>query len=335
MEHVSGETLAELGEAEILDRIFPRLPHSNYAILGPGDDCAVISAPDSRYVVTTDMMVEGPDFRTDWSTAFEIGYKAAAINLADVAAMGAEPTALVVALGAPDDTDVAVLEQIADGLRVACGEMAPGCGVVGGDLSHAPVLVLSITAHGDLGGAEPVTRSGARVGDVVAVSGSLGLAGLGLDLLSEYGEAARGQWPTAVTAQLAPNPPIHAARSLISAQAHAAMDVSDGLARDASRMARASGQRIDLSSELLSRWVSLLRDEVSQSVRSDEELMALVLFSGESHALLASFSPDQRLPEGFFPVGRVFSTDSAAIGGGFLTRDGEKIDPAGWHPFRR
>ena len=86
-------------------------------LVGPGDDAAVLAAPDGRYVVTTDMMVHGPDFRLAWSTPYDLGWKAAATNLSDVAAMGAVPTALVVAIAAPADTPVAELEAIADGLR--------------------------------------------------------------------------------------------------------------------------------------------------------------------------------------------------------------------------
>src|SRR3954468_3240912 len=130
----SGGTLGSLGERAVLARIFPRLPDAAAALVGPGDDAAVMTAPDGRYVVTTDTMVHGPDFRLAWSSGYDLGWKAAATNLADVAAMGARPPGLVVALAAPATTPVAVLEALADGLREACAALAPGCGVVGGDL---------------------------------------------------------------------------------------------------------------------------------------------------------------------------------------------------------
>jgi thiamine-monophosphate kinase len=136
------ETLGSIGEASTLARIFPRLPPASAALVGPGDDAAVLAAPDGRYVVTTDMMIHGPDFRLAWSSAHDLGWKAAATNLADVAAMGAVPTGLVVALAAPADTDIGFLEQFADGLRDGCAVMAPGCGVVGGDLSVSPTLTI-------------------------------------------------------------------------------------------------------------------------------------------------------------------------------------------------
>jgi thiamine-monophosphate kinase len=185
----NAETLASVGEGEVLRRIFPRLPHADAELLGPGDDAAVVAAPDGRYVVTTDMMIHGPDFRLAWSTPHDLGWKAAMSNLADVAAMGARPTALVVAIAAPLETPVEVLLGIADGLRDACALAAPGCGVVGGDLSVSATLTLAVTAFGDLGGRAPVTRSGARPGDVVAVAGPLGQAGAGIWLLFRDGVA--------------------------------------------------------------------------------------------------------------------------------------------------
>src|SRR5690606_36095657 len=127
------------------------------------------------------------DFRLAWSSPFDLGWKAAASNLADVAAMGAVPTALVVALAAQMETPVEFLEAFADGLREGCAAMAPGVGVVGGDLSVSNTLTIAVTAFGDLEGRAPVLRSGARPGDVVAVSGPLGLAAEGLRLLFEYG----------------------------------------------------------------------------------------------------------------------------------------------------
>src|ERR1700761_2582455 len=123
------QTLGSIGESAALARIFPRLPAASTALVGPGDGAAVLAGADGRYVVTTDMMIHGPDFRLAWSTGHDLGWKAAASNLADVAAMGAVPMALVVALAAPSSTPVEFLEAFADGLRDGCEAMAPGCGV--------------------------------------------------------------------------------------------------------------------------------------------------------------------------------------------------------------
>lgn len=312
-------TLGQLGEAAVLARLFPRLPAAAQTLVGPGDDAAVLRAPDGRYVVTTDMMIHGPDFRLAWSTPHDLGWKAAATNLADVAAMGAVPTALVVAVAAPPSTDIAVLEGLADGLRDACARLAPGCGVVGGDLSSSATLTIAITAFGDLEGRDAVLRSGARPGDVVAVSGTLDLAARGLELLFERavddtgvpdadrGRAVRAEFPAEVDAQLAPVPPLADGPAAARAGATAMLDVSDGLAIDGRRLATASGVRLDLD---------------SASVPLD-----VVAASGEAHALLATFPPDAVLPGGFRRIGRVLLGEGVSV-------DGEPFaELGGWDPY--
>jgi thiamine-monophosphate kinase len=310
------DTLGAVGEAAALARIFPRLPDAAAALLGPGDDAAILRAPDGRFVVTTDMMIHGPDFRLAWSTAHDLGWKAAASNLSDVAAMGGVPSGLVVALAAPADTPVAFLEDFADGLRNACAAMAPGCGVVGGDLSVSSTLTIAVTAFGDLEGREPVLRSGARDGDVVAVSGALGSASAGLRLLFEHGvvagipDAARGAELRArpeVMAQLAPTPPIGDGRLAALAGATAMIDLSDGLALDARRIANASGVALDL---LLERVGS--RD---------------ALTGGEDHSLLATFPPGVALPGGFRAIGTVTAGHGLFIDGAAFDARG------GWDPY--
>ncbi|HMH58720.1 MAG TPA: thiamine-phosphate kinase [Galbitalea sp.] len=312
------ETLGSIGEAATLARIFPRLPAASTALVGPGDDAAVLAAPDGRYVVTTDMMIHGPDFRLAWSSAHDLGWKAAASNLADVAAMGAVPTGLVVALAAPVDTAIGFLEQFADGLRDGCAAMAPGCGVVGGDLSVSPTLTIAVTAFGDLEGRAPVLRSGARVGDVVAVSGGIGAAGEGIRRLfsdalldgvpdAALAAALRGAYPD-VAVQLAPTPPIADGRLAALGGATSMIDLSDGLALDARRVAIASGVALDL---------------LLDAVGSEHDLAG-----GEDHSLLATFAPDSVLPGGFRAIGRVVE------GSGILI-DGVPYEArGGWDPYQ-
>lgn len=321
------DTLGSIGEAAALGRIIPRLPPAPTAELGPGDDAAVLRAPDGRYVVTTDTMVHGPDFRLAWSTPFELGWKAAATNLADVAAMGAVPTALVVALAAPTSTPVADLEAIADGLREACAALAAGCGVVGGDLSASPALTIAVTAFGDLEGRAPVRRSGARPGDVVAVAGALGRAASGLALLFAEGVDAGGE-PDAdaaaalrthaaglLAAQLRPEPPIAAGPAAARAGATAMLDVSDGLAIDAARIAAASAVAVDLDPAAIA------------AVAGDGIDPRRALTGGEDHALLATFPPGAALPGGFAAIGRVDEGAGLRIGGRPFDERG------GWDPY--
>lgn len=312
-----GQTLGDVGESAVLARIFPRLPDAAAAIIGPGDDAAVIASPDGRFVVTTDMMIHGPDFLLKWSSPHDLGWKAAASNLSDVAAMGATPTALVVAVAAPEDSPVSLLEGIADGLRDACEVLAPGCGVVGGDLSVSAVLTLSVTAFGDLEGRPPVLRSGAEVGDIVAVSGSLGEAAAALQLLFAEAMAADGTPDAARAAvlrdrtqpQLAPRPPLADGRLAAIAGATSMIDVSDGLALDASRVAKASGCAINFDASTLGRDPGL------------------ALRGGEDHSLLATFPAESRLPGGFRVIGRV-------IEGSGILLDGVPYGATGWDPYR-
>lgn len=330
------DTVASVGEIATLRRIFPRLPQASATIVGPGDDAAVLAAPDGRYVVTTDMMIAGPDFRWAWSSPTDIGWKAAATNLADVAAMGARPTALVVAIAAPTNTPVGTLEAVADGFRDACEALAPGCGVVGGDLSVSDVFTLAVTAFGDLEGRRPVLRSGARPGDVVAVAGTLGRAARGLRALFADAVDAEGMPDARLAADVAarvpevavqrrPQPPIFAGAIAATAGATAMLDVSDGLALDAGRVAEASGVRIDLHADAL----------------GDDPVSALA--GGEDHALLACFPMEAALPSPFRAIGVVLPGPAGGgmVAGGasderglLVSVDGHPYGGAlGWDPY--
>ena len=337
-----GETVAGLGERETLRRIVRRLPRARAELLGPGDDAAVVAASDGRTVLTTDMMVQGPDFRLAWSTPYELGWKAAVSNLADVAAIGAVPTALLVALAAPQETPVATLELFADGMRDACAELAPGCGVVGGDLSTSAALTIAVTAIGDLQQRNPVLRSGASVGDDLAVAGSLGLAGAGVWLLYRDGStdsdaeggrepdarrarAVRHEHPALVREQVAPRSPIGLGVVASDAGATAMLDVSDGLVLDASRIADASDVTIELHADAIDGEAAAL---VAIDPVVGRRAADFVLAAGEDHALLAPF-PAGGAPEGFRVIGtvRARGAHSVTVGGAAYER------PGGWDPY--
>lgn len=313
-------TVGELSEGEILRRIMARTGRAAVAVVGPGDDAAVLRA-SGDVVATTDTLVHGPDFRMAWSSGRDLGWKAAAVNLADVSAMGATPTALLVALAMPNDTTIAFVESLADGLREACDALAPGCAVVGGDLTVSSTFTVAVTALGDLEGRDPVLRSGARPGDTLAVAGELGLAGRGLRILFERFRDEAGE-PIPIDAsllsegeralldaQLRPAPPLGLGTVASRGGATAMMDVSDGLALDASRMARASGVDVDVDAAALGLDV----------------LAAMT--GGEDHALLATF-PSEPLPPGFRAIGRV------SDGEGKLLLDGAPFSGrGGWDPY--
>ena len=316
-------TVGELSEGEILRRILSRLGRST-AVVGPGDDAAVLATPDGRVVATTDTLVHGPDFRLAWSSGFDLGWKAAAVNLADIAAMGARPTALLVALAMPNPTRVSFVEQVADGLRAACDALAPGCTVEGGDLTVSDTLTIAVTALGSLDGRTPVLRSGARIGDTVAVAGELGLAGRGLGILfGRFRDSDGDPVPidlsalddreaAALRAQLRPEPMVLLGVVAADAGATAMMDVSDGLVLDASRLAAASGVTVD----------------IDESALGSDAVDALT--GGEDHALLATFPAGSTPPDGFRVIGHVVARAEHPVLVGGRPHDGR----SGWDPYR-
>ena len=304
------ETVAQVGENEALKRTIARLNLSDHALVGPGDDSAVISAPDGRFTVTTDTLIEGHDFRLDWSSAYDLGWKAVASNIADVAAMGAVPTALVVALTVPGTTEVTWLEHFADGLKAACVAMAPGCGVVGGDLAASDQVMISVAAHGSLEGREPVLRSGAQIGDVVAVAGTLGRAAAGLALLQSGNNDAISAYDDWVNIQRRPKPPIQAGTAAAIAGATSMLDLSDGLARDAARIAKASSVTIQIDPLQLQGFEAVV-EEAARAI--DANPSDWVIGGGEDHSLLATFPAGSTLPRAFKPIGVVLPQGPAPV----------------------
>ncbi|MCL9798237.1 AIR synthase related protein, partial [Frankia sp. AgKG'84/4] len=185
-------TLRDLGEFALIRAITARFTQGRDVLVGPGDDAAVLAAADGRVVVTTDLLIEGRHFRRDWSSGTDIGHKAAAQNLADVAAMGAHPTGLFVGFAAPGELAVDWALALADGLAAECARA--GASIAGGDMSSADTIMLGVTALGDLRGQAPVLRSGARAGDVVVLAGSVGNAEAGLALLVAGAEDGPAHW---------------------------------------------------------------------------------------------------------------------------------------------
>ncbi|MBN8881202.1 MAG: thiamine-phosphate kinase [Salana multivorans] len=318
----------EITETELIARFAPMLPVGVRTVLGPGDDAAVLTARGDL-VVTTDVLVEDHHFRTRWSTGADVGWRAAMQNLADVAAMGAVPTALVVALTLPPGTPVAWVEDLARGLAQACEPH--GVGVVGGDLSAGPALSVAVTALGELDGRRPVTRGGARPGDVVAHAGVLGRSAAGLALLAAASEGVTSLpgGEQLVEAFRRPDPPLLSGVDAARAGASAMLDVSDGLLRDAGRIGLASGVRLDLSRGLLAPGVDALA-EAAQDVGVDP--LTWVLTGGEDHGLLATFPPSVALPPSFRRIGVVVAADVPGDPG--VTVDGATwAGPLGWDHF--
>jgi thiamine-monophosphate kinase len=297
------------------------LPPDATSVVGIGDDAAVLPAPDGRVVASTDLLIEGRHFRRDWSSAGDIGVKAAAQNLADIAAMGAAPTALLLGLAIPAATEVTWVLELAAGLVEECGR--GGAVVAGGDVTGADAVMLGITALGTLAGRAPVTRGGARPGDVVALSGPVGRSAAGLAVL-QAGLEPDGAADLAelVAAHRRPRPDYRAGPAAAAAGATAMIDVSDGLIADLGHVATASGVRIDVRSQSLA-TASL--QSAGRGLGADWRDWALS--GGEDHALAAAFPPDTRLPPGWTVIGRVLEGNGVAVDG--LPWHGR----AGWDHF--
>lgn len=312
-------SVAESGEFGLIARITARLGAQPSTVLGPGDDAAVVAVPDGRVVASTDVLVEGRHFRRDWSSALDVGHRAAAANLADIAAMGAVPNALLVAFCGPPDLDVRWAEELTDGLA-AEAERA-GAAVVGGDISSSPVLTVAVTALGDLQGRDPVVRSGARAGDTVALAGRIGYAAAGLTVLSRGFRSPR----LLVDAYRRPEVPYAAGPAAAALGATSMIDVSDGLLADLGHVARASSVAIDIRRDAL---------DVPEQMRDAARALAVdpyswILTGGEDHPLVATFPRQTVLPEQWRVIG-------AVLDGAGVTVDGREQagGPAGWEHFR-
>ncbi len=317
VEPPAGQTVAELGEFGLIRALQRRLPQGRGVELGPGDDAAVVSADHGNVVVTTDVLIDRVHFRTDWSPAYDIGRRAAAASLADVAAMGAKPTALVVALAAPASTEVAWVLRLADGLRDEAAEV--DASIVGGDLARAEQLTIAVTALGDLEGRDPVTRSGARPGDLIAVSGQLGWAEAGLAVLSRGFRSPRAL----VESYRRPHPPYRDGPAAARAGAHALCDVSDGLVADLGHVAAASGVCINLRRAAF----EIPEPIAAVAAAYGTDAMEWVLTGGHDHALAAAFPADANLPAGFTVVGEAIS------GEGVLVDEVERVGAGGHQHF--
>jgi len=339
------------------------MPAGSHLDVGIGDDAAVIRAPDARVVATTDLLVEDTHFRRDWSGPFDIGRKAAAQNLADVAAMGASPTALLVGFGAPADLPAQWAMDLARGLAAECARA--GASVAGGDVTRSDKIMLGITALGDLAGREPVRRGGARPGDQLAVAGILGSSGAGLALLAAgladapAGQlddlagrpelagrpklagrpelvgrlddlAGRPELAELVAAHRSPQPPYAAGPQAARLGATSMIDISDGLVQDLGHLAEASGVSVDVRTP----WLAACPAVRTAALRAAAEVLGgpdwltWVLSGGEDHALAATFPAGTALPASWPVIGVV------AAGSGVRVDGRDRGDLSGWDHFR-
>lgn len=318
-----------MGEFELLAKLRERLPPPGPRLLvGMGDDAAV-SVPGGAVATSVDAIVDGVHFRREQTTPAQIGHKALATALSDLAAMGAKAGEAYVTLGVPPDLDEDGCLELLDGLLALATRT--GTALAGGDVTRSEELFLATTVVGHAPTQEQlVTRSGARPGDALVLTDEVGGAAVGL-LTLENPQAAAAL-PAATTErlrarQLEPQPRLSAGRALAESGATAMIDVSDGLGGDAAHLAKASGVRLTINADA----VPLADGVVDAAAATGNDLWSLALAGGEDYELLAAL-PAQRLGEATAAV-----NETEAIG---LTRIGEveagegvEIRPRGGEPI--
>jgi thiamine-monophosphate kinase len=315
--------LGSTGEFGLIEAVTRSLPRGEDVLVGPGDDAAVLAVPDGRMVITTDLLVEGRHFRQDWSSAYDVGRKAAAQNLADIVAMGARPTALVVGFGGPADLPTAWALELNQGLADEAELL--DVSIVGGDTVQSDKIVVSVTAFGSLDGRSPVLRSGARPGDEVAVAGRLGWAEAGYAVLNRGFRSPR----TVVDAHRRPQPPYAEGPRAALAGASSMCDVSDGLIADLGHIAVASEVVIDIRSQAL----AIPEPLQAVAAATGADALSFVLTGGEDHALVATFEPAD-VPDGWTVIGSV-AEGNENLPAGTVTVDGATHTGATGHAHFR
>jgi len=314
------QTLAELGERGLLRHIRRRLPTTPGVRVGPGDDAAAVEIGPVA-LVTTDCMVEGVHFTRDGAPARLVGRKALTVNLSDVAAMGGIGRYATVSLLLPPDVTLGWVDALYDGLLERGAEA--GIAIIGGNLARSrDGIVVDVTLIGDAG--RLLLRSGARPGDLVVVTGTLGAAAEGVRLLQEGARldedgqlVATGLWTESssaavmacLRAQLDPRPPFAVARSIAErGLAHAGMDLSDGLSTDLVDMCVASGVAAVVDAASLP--IDPKAAGLARAGGSDP--LELALHGGEDYQLLLAVAPEE-LGE-VRELARVFGADVTAVG---------------------
>jgi len=323
------------GEDEIIRHLRRRFPAGGRVRVGIGDDAAVLAGDAGRdWVVTTDLLVEGVHFVRHWQPARAVGWKALARSLSDIAAMGAQPVAALVALAVPAGTPEAWVKDFFDGLALLSRRF--NVRVIGGDLSSAAQVVADVQVLGEVGHGHALLRRGARPGDLLLVSGALGLAQLGLLCLRHRVASVRPLLKRAVRRHFYPKPRLKLARALRRYRPTALMDLSDGLSTDLHRLCEASGVGARLEAARIP--TVNLPPPVARRFRTS--VLDLALHGGEDYELLftlpksraARLSPTLAGSK-LTPIGEI----TRARGVVMVDAEGlrMRLKPQGWDHFRR
>lgn len=309
-------------------------------VVSVGDDAAVVEPGRHHGVLTTDMLVENVHFDLATISPHDLGYKAVVVNVSDVAAMGGSPRYGLASVGVPDSVEASWVMELYGGMREASDDYAMS--LVGGDTSGADRVVLSVTVYGEVGSGRAVTRSGARPGDRLVVTGALGAAAGGLRLARERPEDVKevlgSEWARSLIQALErPVARVGEGQALAQAGATSMMDLSDGLSLDLSRLCRESGVGA------LVRAADLPVDPGLEELAAVIEAAPrdLALHGGEDYELLATLPPGA-VQEAASTVGERFGTALTEIGeiteGSVLLLDTpqegqQPLEPRGWDHF--
>jgi len=336
----SNVRITDLGEFALIDRLRTLFgeaaPAAGSVSLAIGDDAAVLSTGGRRELVATaDMLVEQVHFRRDWTSAADLGWKALAVNVSDVGAMGAAPLAALVCAALPAAIDVGWIEALYGGLK-ACGEVY-GCPVVGGDTVRSPGPVsLSVAALGSVERGRAVRRDGAKPGDLLCTTGTLGDSAAGLALLlAGRTRGASPKYAALFEAHLRPRPPVRAGAALADDGVTAMLDLSDGLASDTARLSAASGAGVRMQEERLP--ISLAARRAAEELGVEPADWAVR--GGEDYELMFTIPPERfdNVPELLAPLGVTATIiGSVTEGGSVLVRmEGreEPMPPPGFSHF--
>ena len=335
--------VSEVGEFGLIDRLRDVLGITEREALleGIGDDAAVYEVGGGRvHVVTTDALVEGVHFDRVFMPLGLLGYKAVAVNVSDVVAMNAAPRYATIALGLPNNVSVEAVEALYEGVAQACRQY--GLVVVGGDVTAAERLFLSVTVIGEADADAVVTRRGARPGDLLCVTGDLGSAAAGLKVLlagkEAFAEGAETQpdlapWSYAVQRHLAPQARLDRIQAWAEAgvRPHALIDISDGLASEVHHLCRAGSVGARVEAAMLPIHVQTYR----AAQRFGDQPQTYALYGGEDYELLFALPEAEasKLPDDTYAVVGVVTEASAGILLGLPESDPVSLEATGFQHF--
>ena len=336
------QTVRDLGERALIERIRSRLALPSWVIVGPGDDAAVLApARGTLDVVTVDAIVEGVHFDWRFVAPEAAGYRALAVNLSDLAAMGAEPRAAVLSLALPEDAAVDTVDRFLDGFLDLAQQHKTA--LIGGNITRTSgPWVANVTALGSVRPRRILSRSGARAGDAIYVTGTPGSAAIGLRLLRAVADpdqlaGIRSSWPESAERYLHPEPRVRAGLLLgRNRAASSCMDLSDGLADGLRQVAAASGVGMSIDASVLP-----VSEEVARwHAQHGGDPLGTVLGGGDDYELLFTVRPSQRgrlrmvrQQLGNLPVSRigVVTKGSDIV---VTTADGPRPLPQGFEHYR-